>query len=76
MIASQNVVLKVPIQQCFIGQQAREQRDDELLDDLVATMKTRGQIHPALARKVGDRFEIIDGSRRLRATPRVVRSVA
>jgi ParB family chromosome partitioning protein len=41
--------------------------DEGLLDDLAASLKTHGMVQPIVARKVGERYEIIAGERRWRA---------
>jgi ParB family transcriptional regulator, chromosome partitioning protein len=47
--------------------QPRTYFDEALLDDLAASLKTHGMVQPIVARKVGDRYEIIAGERRWRA---------
>ncbi len=47
--------------------QPRTRFDEALLDDLAASLKIHGMVQPIVARKVGDRFEIIAGERRWRA---------
>ncbi|NTV75265.1 MAG: ParB/RepB/Spo0J family partition protein [Holophaga sp.] len=47
--------------------QPRLHFDEALLDDLAASLKTHGMVQPIVARKVGDRYEIIAGERRWRA---------
>jgi ParB family chromosome partitioning protein len=44
---------------------------DEHLDELVASIKEHGIIQPLIARKRGDKFELIAGERRWRAAQRV-----
>jgi ParB family chromosome partitioning protein len=47
--------------------QPRLHFDEGLLDDLAASLKIHGMVQPIVARKVGDRYEIIAGERRWRA---------
>ncbi len=47
--------------------QPRLHFDEGLLEDLAASLKTHGMVQPIVARKVGDRYEIIAGERRWRA---------
>jgi ParB family transcriptional regulator, chromosome partitioning protein len=47
--------------------QPRGQFDQARLDDLTRSIKSTGIIQPIIARKVGDRFQIIAGERRWRA---------
>jgi len=64
--------------------QPRAQVDDARLEELSRSIKSNGIIQPIVARKVGDRFQIIAGERRWRAAmraglarvPVVVRDVA
>ena len=50
--------------------QPRTYFDEALLDDLAASLKTHGMVQPIVARRVGDRYEIIAGERRWRAARR------
>jgi len=47
--------------------QPRTHFDEEALEDLAASLKNHGMVQPIVARKVGDKFEIIAGERRWRA---------
>jgi ParB family chromosome partitioning protein len=47
--------------------QPRSYFDEEALNDLAASLKNHGMVQPIVARKVGDKFEIIAGERRWRA---------
>jgi ParB family transcriptional regulator, chromosome partitioning protein len=47
--------------------QPRTYFDEGAMDDLVASLKVHGLVQPIVARKVGDKFEIIAGERRWRA---------
>ncbi|HLO67513.1 MAG TPA: ParB/RepB/Spo0J family partition protein [Holophaga sp.] len=47
--------------------QPRLHFDEGLLEDLAASLKTHGMVQPIVARKVGERYEIIAGERRWRA---------
>ncbi len=48
--------------------QPREIFDDEPLQELAASIKEHGVIQPIIVRKVGDKYEIIAGERRYRAS--------
>lgn len=48
--------------------QPREIFDDEALQELAQSIKAHGVIQPIIVRKVGDKFEIIAGERRYRAS--------
>ena len=64
--------------------QPRAQVDDSRLEELTRSIKSNGIIQPIVARRIGDRFQIIAGERRWRAAmraglarvPVVVRDVA
>lgn len=47
--------------------QPRSHFDEAALDDLAASLKNHGMVQPIVARRVGDKFEIIAGERRWRA---------
>ena len=47
--------------------QPRTHFDPDLLDDLAASLKIHGMVQPIVARRVGERYEIIAGERRWRA---------
>lgn len=47
--------------------QPRSHFDEEALEDLAASLKNHGMVQPIVARRVGDKFEIIAGERRWRA---------
>ena len=47
--------------------QPRLHFDEALLEDLAASLKIHGMVQPIVARRVGDRYEIIAGERRWRA---------
>jgi ParB family chromosome partitioning protein len=51
-------------------QQPRIYFDEQALEDLAASLKQHGMVQPIVARKVGDKFEIIAGERRWRAAKR------
>ena len=63
--------------------QPRRQFDETGLSDLAASLKSNGIIQPIIVRRVGDRFELVAGERRLRAAklanmatiPAIVREV-
>ena len=48
--------------------QPRQVFDAEALDELSASIKTRGVLQPLIVRKKGSSFELIAGERRLRAS--------
>ena len=47
--------------------QPRRQFDEAGLSELAASLKSNGVIQPIIVRRVGDRFELVAGERRLRA---------
>jgi ParB family chromosome partitioning protein len=47
--------------------QPRSHFDEAALEDLAASLKIHGMVQPIVARKIGDKFEIIAGERRWRA---------
>ncbi len=47
--------------------QPRSHFDEGALEDLAASLKNHGMVQPIVARRVGDKFEIIAGERRWRA---------
>jgi ParB family chromosome partitioning protein len=47
--------------------QPRETFDDDRLDELTASVRELGILQPLLVRRMGDRFELVAGERRLRA---------
>ena len=47
--------------------QPRTYFDEEALENLATSLKNHGMVQPIVARKVGDKFEIIAGERRWRA---------
>ena len=50
--------------------QPRTHFDEQALEDLAASLRQHGMVQPIVARKVGDKFEIIAGERRWRAAKR------
>ena len=54
--------------------QPREIFDENALNELAESIKTHGVIQPIIVRKVGDKFEIIAGERRFRASQRAGRT--
>lgn len=50
--------------------QPRTNFDETAMEDLASSLKTHGMVQPIVARKVGDKFEIIAGERRWRAARR------
>src|SRR5664280_1225042 len=50
--------------------QPRTHFDEAAMEDLASSLKTHGMVQPIVARKVGDKFEIIAGERRWRAARR------
>lgn len=51
--------------------QPRTQFDDERLEELAVTLQTHGMIQPIIVRRIGSRFQLVAGERRLRAALRV-----
>ena len=59
---------EVPVGSLFPNrQQPRTHFDETALDELAASLKMHGMVQPIIARKVGEKFEIIAGERRWRA---------
>ncbi|MBL0211060.1 MAG: ParB/RepB/Spo0J family partition protein [Holophagaceae bacterium] len=59
---------EVPVGSLFPNrQQPRTHFDEASLDELAASLKMHGMVQPIIARKVGEKFEIIAGERRWRA---------
>ena len=59
---------EVPVGSLFPNrQQPRTHFDETSLDELAASLKLHGMVQPIIARKVGEKFEIIAGERRWRA---------
>lgn len=48
--------------------QPREKFDDESLNELAQSIKEHGVIQPIIVRKIGDKYEIVAGERRYRAS--------
>ena len=48
--------------------QPREVFDDKALHELAASIKEHGVIQPIIVRRLGDKYEIIAGERRYKAT--------
>ncbi|HHU50510.1 MAG TPA: ParB/RepB/Spo0J family partition protein [Firmicutes bacterium] len=48
--------------------QPRQKFNEELLNELAASIKTHGVLQPLLVRKVDDQYQLIAGERRLRAS--------
>src|SRR5437764_1708001 len=51
-------------------QQPRERFNDAELDQLAASIRSNGVVQPIVLRKNGDRFQIVAGERRWRASQR------
>lgn len=51
-------------------QQPRTHFDEAALEDLAASLKQHGMVQPIVARRVGEKYEIIAGERRWRAAQR------
>lgn len=64
--------LKVlPVDQVMRGSyQPRRHFDEDALDELADSIKEQGVLQPIVVRQIGDRYEIIAGERRWRATQR------
>lgn len=48
----------------------RSQMDEEMLEELVRSIKTQGLIQPITLRKIGERYEVVAGHRRFKACRR------
>ncbi len=74
--ANGNAVMTIPIRSMEINVseidpnpfQPRRQFNEEEIASLAESIKTHQQIQPILVRKVGDRYQLISGERRFRAT--------
>lgn len=65
----QDVVRKVPLKDILIKKdQPRKKFDDESLNELAKSIEINGVIQPILLRSIGDKYEIIAGERRYRAS--------
>lgn len=61
-------ILKIPIQLIHKSPwQPRQKISEEALEELTHSVREHGVLQPLLVRKVGDRYELIAGERRLRA---------
>lgn len=59
---------EIPVGSLFPNrQQPRTHFDETALNELAASLKMHGMVQPIIARKVGEKFEIIAGERRWRA---------
>ena len=56
--------------------QVREYFDQESIAGLAETLKSQGQLQPIRVRKVGDKYETVDGERRYREASMHWRHVA
>lgn len=67
--ASANTIQEIPISQIVPNQkQPRTFFDDEALAELAQSIKELGIVQPLTVRKVGDKYQIIAGERRFRAS--------
>lgn len=67
--ASANTIQEIPISQIVPNQkQPRTSFDDEALAELAQSIKELGIVQPLTVRKVGDKYQIIAGERRFRAS--------
>ncbi|MFM7200315.1 MAG: ParB/RepB/Spo0J family partition protein [Myxococcota bacterium] len=65
-------VLQISVDKIDAGRyQPRSEFADEALHDLAESIREKGVLQPLIVRPVGDRFELIAGERRLRASKRV-----
>lgn len=64
-----NELRQIAVAKIFPGKyQPRQTIDPEKLEELAASIKAQGVIEPIVVRAAGDRFELIAGERRWRAT--------
>lgn len=67
--ASANTIQEIPISQIVPNQkQPRTSFDDETLAELAQSIKELGIVQPLTVRKIGDKYQIIAGERRFRAS--------
>lgn len=67
--SSANELRQIAVGKIFPGKyQPRQTIDPEKLEELAASIKAQGVIEPIVVRAAGDRFELIAGERRWRAT--------
>ncbi|HEY1066810.1 MAG TPA: ParB/RepB/Spo0J family partition protein [Pirellulales bacterium] len=67
MSAERKHLKQLSLDQLITPPQARERFDEEGLESLAATLRDMGQIQPILVRKVGDKYEVTEGGRRVLA---------
>ncbi|UXI68482.1 ParB/RepB/Spo0J family partition protein [Tahibacter amnicola] len=68
-VEAQGELRQIPVGRIFPGKyQPRQAMDPERLEELAASIKAQGVIEPIVVRAEGDRFELIAGERRWRAT--------
>ncbi len=66
---NENTIMQIPIEDLVPNrQQPRLNFDDQGLQDLAKSIKEHGIIQPLVVRKVGEKYEIIAGERRYRAS--------
>ncbi len=62
-------IIEIPLENIITNpHQPRTQFDQEAIEELAASIKQLGVIQPITVRKSGDKFDLISGERRLRAT--------
>jgi len=66
----QEMMQYIPLDKIVADKQVRVIFDETALNGLAASLKAVGQLDPIRVRKVGDRFVILDGERRFRASKR------
>lgn len=67
--ASANTIQEIPISQIVPNEkQPRTSFDDETLAELAQSIKELGIVQPLTVRKIGDKYQIIAGERRFRAS--------
>ncbi|NNM31887.1 MAG: ParB/RepB/Spo0J family partition protein [Gemmatimonadetes bacterium] len=68
MLGDREAVMMMVDQIAANPHQPRKVMDPEALEELAASIRSNGVIQPVLVRRIGDRFELVAGERRLRAT--------
>lgn len=66
-MASQEQIQFIPLDRLFVERQVREQFNDESLHGLSISLKEVGQLQPIRVRKAGEKYQVVDGERRLKA---------
>ncbi len=68
MQTAQESFSRLPLNAIIPGNNPRRHFDAAELDELTASVKARGVVQPILVRPVGDKFQIVAGERRYRAS--------